>query len=86
MDFQTGLDAVERLRPLIPEGATLTQLALRWILMFAAVTCAIPGAKNHAQAAENANASSLAAISEADMARIRSIYEGMIRAQVHQRW
>src|SRR5918996_6131644 len=42
--YQAGLAAVERLRPLVPESATLAQLALRWVLMFDAVTCAIPGA------------------------------------------
>src|ERR671935_192778 len=37
LDFETGLDAVEALRPLVPDGATLAQLALRWILSFDAV-------------------------------------------------
>ncbi|MGH9396474.1 MAG: aldo/keto reductase, partial [Terriglobia bacterium] len=43
VDYQTGLDAVEALRKWVPEGVTMTQFALRWILMFDAVTCAIPG-------------------------------------------
>ena len=45
MPFDVGLEVVERLRPLVPAGATLAQLALRFTLMFDAVTCAIPGAK-----------------------------------------
>src|SRR5207245_138888 len=57
--YGVGLDAVERLRPLVPAGATLAQLALRWILMFDAVSCAIPGAKTPAQARENAAAAAL---------------------------
>jgi len=58
--YETGLEAVERLRPLVPAGATLAQLALRWILMFDAVSCAIPGAKTPVQARENAAAATLA--------------------------
>ena len=53
VDFATGLRAVEALKAFVPEGATLAQLALRWILEFPAVTCAIPGAKRPAQVAEN---------------------------------
>ena len=45
VDFEKGLQAVEELRPLVPPGATMAQLALRWILMHDAVTCAVPGAK-----------------------------------------
>ena len=46
----------EEIRGLVPSGATMAQLALRWILMFEAVTCAIPGAKTTAQARDNAAA------------------------------
>ncbi len=82
----TGLKAVERLRPMVPRSATMSQFALRWILMFDAVTCAIPGAKNRAQARENAGASGLPALSEQEMDQIRALYDEMIRKQVHQRW
>jgi aryl-alcohol dehydrogenase-like predicted oxidoreductase len=86
VDLQTGLEAVERLRPLAPKGASMAQFALRWILMFDAVTCAIPGAKTPAQARENARAGDLPAFSSHDMAQIRATYDSAIRAQVHQRW
>lgn len=86
VNLKTGLQAVERLRPLVPPGATMSQFALRWILMHDAVTCAIPGAKTPAQARENALAASLPAIRPEDMERIRSVYDGLIRAEVHQRW
>jgi len=86
VDFRTGLQAVERLRPLVPKNASLAQFALRWILMFDAVTCAIPGAKNPSQAQENACASSLDEFSEEAMAQIRAVYDELIREQVHQRW
>ena len=86
VDYTTGLQAVEALRPLVPEGATLTQLALRWILNFDAVTCAIPGAKRAVHVIDNAGASDLPPLSEAEMAQIRAIYEHLIRDQVHHYW
>ena len=61
VDYEIGLEAVEILKSLVPPGATMAQLALRWILMFDAVTCAIPGAKRPAQVEDNVRASDLAA-------------------------
>src|SRR5512134_985490 len=63
VDYELGLSAVEQLRRLVPEGATLSQLALRWILMFEAVTCAIPGAKRPSQVLENVAAAGLPPLS-----------------------
>ena len=86
VDFETGLEAVEEIRPLVPEGMTLAQFALRWILMFEAVSTAIPGAKNAQQAMDNAKASDLPALSDETMADLGQIYEKYIQVQVHQRW
>jgi aryl-alcohol dehydrogenase-like predicted oxidoreductase len=86
VDYETGLAAVEELRPLAPAGASLAQLALRWILMFDAVSCAIPGAKRPAQVEENVRAADIPALSEAQMAKVREIYDARIRPLVHQRW
>jgi aryl-alcohol dehydrogenase-like predicted oxidoreductase len=84
--YETGLNAVEELRPLTPKGATMTQFALRWILMSEAISVVIPGAKNAKQARTNIGAAALAPLSSETMARIRSIYEGRIKSSVHQRW
>jgi aryl-alcohol dehydrogenase-like predicted oxidoreductase len=86
VDYERGLEAVERLRPLVPEGATMAQFALRWILMFDAVSCAIPGAKNRQQAVDNARAASLPPLDEETMAEIEAVYDDLIREDVHQRW
>jgi aryl-alcohol dehydrogenase-like predicted oxidoreductase len=86
VDYETGLRAVEELRGLVPERASMTQLALRWTLMFPEVTAAIPGAKSPAQAEENARAAELPALSEAAMARVRAVYDAHVRAAVHHRW
>jgi aryl-alcohol dehydrogenase-like predicted oxidoreductase len=84
--FDVGLAAVEALRPLVPEGATMTQLALRWILMFDAVTCAIPGAKTPVQAGDNAAAADLPALDAAAMDAIRRVYDEHVREHVHGSW
>jgi aryl-alcohol dehydrogenase-like predicted oxidoreductase len=86
VDYDTGLDAVEELRALVPQGATMAQYALRWILMFDAVSCAIPGAKNPEQATANAKAADLPPLSQDEMVRIHAIYDSRIRDLVHQRW
>ena len=86
VDFETGLDAVEALRPLVPDGATLAQLALRWILMFDAVSTVIPGAKTPEQARANAAAAGLAPLPGETMERIDALYRERIAPLVHQRW
>ena len=86
VDYKTGLEAVEALRPLVPPGATMAQFALRWILMFDAVTCAIPGAKRPSQAEDNVRAADLPPLSEETMAKVREVYDRYIREQVHHRW
>jgi aryl-alcohol dehydrogenase-like predicted oxidoreductase len=84
--YEVGLAAVEELRPLVPLGATMAQMALRWILMFDAVSCAIPGAKRPSQARDNVAASALPPLSEETMAAVRDVYERRVRPLVHQRW
>jgi aryl-alcohol dehydrogenase-like predicted oxidoreductase len=86
IDYETGLAAVEELKTLVPAGATMAQLALRWILMFDAVSTAIPGAKNPIQAADNALAADLPKLSRRTLAAIVDIYDRYARPQVHHRW
>jgi aryl-alcohol dehydrogenase-like predicted oxidoreductase len=78
--------AVEELRKLAPAGMTLSQLALRWILMFDAVTCAIPGGKRAEQVAENCRASDLAPLTMETMQAVRRIYDARVMPLVHSRW
>ncbi|MGO7369704.1 aldo/keto reductase [Rhizobium ruizarguesonis] len=84
--FEVGLQAVEEVRKLVPAGATMAALALRWILMSDAVTVVIPGARNGEQARANAAAADLAPLSADVMAATREIYERLIAPHVHQRW
>jgi aryl-alcohol dehydrogenase-like predicted oxidoreductase len=84
--YDVGLEAVERLRPLVPPGATLAQLALRWTLMFEAVSCAIPGARTPQQARDNAAAALLPPLTPATMAAVKAVYDERIRPLVHSSW
>ena len=86
VDYETGLQAVEALRLLVPPGATMAQLALRWILMFPEVTSTIPGAKSPEQAENNVKAAELPPLSDETMQRVREVYDTYIRSQVQDRW
>jgi len=84
--YDLGLEAVERLRPLAPAGVTMAQLALRWVLMFDAVTCAIPGARTDQQSHDNAAAASVAPLSPEVMAAAGAVYDNLLRSAIHGRW
>jgi aryl-alcohol dehydrogenase-like predicted oxidoreductase len=86
VDFETGLLAAEELKELVPQGHTLAQFALRWILMHPAVSCAIPGGKNPAQVEDNIAAAEMSPLSEETMQRAREIYDSHVRDEVHHRW
>lgn len=86
VDFETGLKAVEELKKLVPEGVTMAQFALRWILMHDAVTCAIPGAKRPSQENDNAGAVDAPPLSDETINAIKSLYESKIKPQVHHCW
>ena len=86
VDLKRGVEAVRELEEIRPEGMTMAQFALRWILMFDAVSCVIPGAKRPAQAEENAAAADLPPLSDETMRAVEDVYDRHIRAQVHHRW
>ncbi len=84
--FDVALEAVEQVRPLVPQGVTMAQFALAWILQSKAVSVVIPGARNEAQAKGNAAASDVAAFSAETMQALADVYERLIKAHVHQKW
>ncbi|WP_448071999.1 aldo/keto reductase [Georgenia yuyongxinii] len=86
VDFNVGLQAVRRLAPLVPDGATTAQFALRWIIDQPGVTTVIPGARNAEQARGNAAAEQLAPVAGDALAAIRSVYDELIAPQVAARW
>ncbi|AVT40401.1 aldo/keto reductase [Plantactinospora sp. BB1] len=86
VDYETGLEAVRRLRPAVPEGATMAQFALRWILDRPGVTVVIPGARNAEQARANVAAAALAPLSVEATETVDAVYTELVRPQVHDRW
>jgi aryl-alcohol dehydrogenase-like predicted oxidoreductase len=90
--YDLALEAVQEFQKCLPMAAaggktpTMVQLALRWILMFDAVTCPIPGAKRPQQVEQNCSAGDLPPMSDETMAALQEIYDRMIRPYVHQRW
>ena len=85
VNYLKGIDAVEKLKKLIPDNFTLTDLALKWILMHKEVTVVIPGAKNKQQAINNVKASDMGEI-DSLISDINSIYETSIKNDVHHLW
>ena len=86
VDFTTGLEAVRRLLPAVPAGATMPQFALRWILDQPGVSVVIPGARNPSQVAGNVVAAALPPLTPDQLAAVRQTYDDLIRPQIHDRW
>lgn len=86
VDYNVGLQVVDQLKAICPAAMTMTQFALRWILMFDAVTCAIPGGKRPSQVEQNCAAADLSPLSGRTMAKVRTIYDNHIRELVHHYW
>ena len=84
--YDVALDAVEEIRSLVPQNATMAQFALRWILMNDGVTTVIPGAKNAAQAKANSEASELPPLTDSAMEVLRALYLKKIAPFVHHQW
>ncbi len=86
VDYERGLAAVAELKELFAGDVPLAHWALRWILMFDAVSCVIPGASRPAQLASNLQAASLRPLTDAEMAKVCAIYDRHVKASVHARW
>ncbi|HEX9622226.1 MAG TPA: aldo/keto reductase [Polyangiaceae bacterium] len=86
IDYETALELVETLRPLLPQGVTMPEFALRWILMNDAVTCAIPGARRASQLEQNVRAADLPPLTDAALEAVAKLYTNRVRELVHHYW
>jgi len=84
--FELGLEAVRRLAPLVPEGATMAQTALRWVIDQPGVSTVIPGARNPEQARANVAAADLAPLPAETLAAVREVYDELVAPVVADRW
>ncbi len=86
VDYETGLDAVKELMRYLPEGMSMAQFALKWILMHDAVSCVIPGGKTPQQVSANCATSDMPDLSEETMKAVKAVYDQYIRESVHHLW
>jgi aryl-alcohol dehydrogenase-like predicted oxidoreductase len=84
--LDVAFTAINEIRHLVHGSATMAQFALRWILMFDAVSCVIPGAKRPEQLNENVTSAELTPLSDFAMNKVRDVYDRLIKPLVHQRW
>ena len=70
----------------MPAGGTPAQWALRWVIQQPGVSTVIPGARSTDQARQNAEASGLPPLSQAELDAIETLYDKYFRADVHDRW
>ena len=83
--YERGLKAVAELQKIF-EDRPINLYALRWILMFSAVSTVIPGASKPEQVQANAAALQVPALNSEQMQAVRDIYDHYFRAEVHQQW
>lgn len=72
--FETAVGFADRLRPLVPEGMTMAQMAMRWCLDHPAVSSVITGASRPSQALENAAVSDIPTLSAELHAELSALY------------
>lgn len=85
VDYATGVKVAQQLK----EGLNtedLSKAALRYILMYDAVSTVIPGASNASQIAANAQAAALPSFTKEEMDFVKSAYDKEIRPLVHHLW
>lgn len=86
VDYDLALSVVEELKPLVPAGMTLAEMAVRFILDFPAVTSVIPGARNVRQVEQNVRPAGLPPLGTALHERLAELYRVRLSEHVHQRW
>jgi aryl-alcohol dehydrogenase-like predicted oxidoreductase len=84
--FEHGLEAVDAVAPLVPEGQSMAQFTLRWILDHEAVTTVIPGSASPDHIRENVAAAELPRLPADRHVELREVYDEYVREHVHQRW
>jgi aryl-alcohol dehydrogenase-like predicted oxidoreductase len=86
LEYRAGLAAVEALKPLVPAGMSLAQMAIAWIQANPAVTCSIPGCRRVPQVEENVAAADLPALDAKTLQAVAGLYDRHAKPLVHDRW
>jgi aryl-alcohol dehydrogenase-like predicted oxidoreductase len=82
LPFETGIELSDALKGMLPEGMSMVQMALRWILDHDAVSVVIPGASSPDQARANAKVADLAPLSEALHEQLSAFYRQRVHAHI----
>ena len=82
LPFARGVALADGLRPRVPAGWTMADLALRWCLDFEAVSVIIPGARSPEQARTNARASALPPLPAALHQDLADFYRREVAAHI----
>ena len=82
LPFEKGVELADALKPLVPAGLTLAEMALRWCLDFDAVGVVIPGAKSPEQARANARASGLPRLAPDLHAQLAKFYQREVHVHI----
>ncbi len=85
VDYETGVKAAQKLSDYFGDKE-LAQVALRWVLMFDAVSTVIPGASKVEHLKSNIATNNLSDLTAEDMSYVRKVYEEDIKTTVHQLW
>nr|WP_319473438.1 aldo/keto reductase [uncultured Sphaerochaeta sp.] len=76
--FEKGVELAEEIKTMKPEGMSLAQMALRWILDFDAVSVVIPGASRPSQVLDNAAISDLPPLSAELHKELEKFYQDKV--------
>lgn len=82
LPFAKGIEVIESIRPHVPSGMTMAEMALRWCLDHDAVSVLIPGARNPSQVESNIAASARPALSPELHATLREIYRNDVAEHI----
>lgn len=80
--FEKGVELAEEIKAMKPEGMTLAQMALRWILDFDAVSVVIPGASRPSQVLDNAAISDLPPLSDELHKQLEKFYQEKVAQHI----
>ena len=82
LPFERGVELADQIKPLVPDGMNMAQMAIRWILDFDAVTTVIPGAKNSAQVAANVMPADMPPLNAELHQKLREFYQADVTSSI----
>lgn len=85
VDLDTAFKALGEYKRIFGDEQ-LAAYALRWILMFDAISCVIPGASSEAQVLSNVKAAQLPPFSQEMMDAAAAVYNHFLRQNIHPQW